>query len=308
MRSGITYDAIKTSVVGYYNRVLNEKRERLSAISSSFPGIFNSPGMMKQIEFKVGSVRMKFMSNIILDMLDSSFDQYGNPIQGEAVKPNKGWGTVKEFIMNGGLAGAWPSPGGATNIGTSTVTNYPGQPLELSWADGGYTDNYGLAPLIVQMQQSNKFQTIISFLSMGDFVEFGSIFQIRKCKVKFKCNQEALGESKYGPLYFKKHYTPMFAGAPPKPVRDECIEKPDETEDCPLVKTYKGIFTTIDNPYYGIKAGSKIRIIFVLYNPGGMGLLPTEENRQSYVDQANKLQHALDKNNADVLKYFGINE
>jgi len=310
MKSGITYDAIKTSMVGYYNTLLDKKRERLSAVSSSFPGIFNSPGMMKQIEFRLGSLRIGFMSDLILDMLDSSYNQYGSPIQGSAVKPNKGWGTVKEFVLNGGLTGAWPSPGGATNIGTSTVTNYPAdrQPLELSWADGGYTDNYGLAPLILQMQESNKFQTIISLLSMGDTEEFEKLFETRKCKIKLKCKQEALGESHYGPLYFKKHYTPMFAGAPPKPVRDECIDKPDETEDCPLVKAHKGIFTTIDNPYYGIKAGSKIRIIFLLYNPGGMGLLPTEESRQSYVDQANKLQHVLDKNNADVLKYFGINE
>ena len=83
------------------------------------------------------------MQKFVLEIIDEDYDDQGNVIYGKAVKPNAGWANLKDMLFNGGMMGAWPGVGSATQIdmgklGTST-------PLQFSYADGGYADNFGIA-------------------------------------------------------------------------------------------------------------------------------------------------------------------
>ena len=80
-----------------------------------------------------------------------------------------------------------------------------------------------------------------------------------------------------------------------------CQKNPTKKE-CPTVVPVKSDLVTVENKYFGIKGGMKVKIIFLFYNPGELMLLPSSTKRKEILESASRLTTVLE--DADVLKYL----
>ena len=245
---------------------------------------------------------LNFMQKFVLEIIDEDYDDQGNVIYGKAVKPNAGWANLKDMIFNGGMMGAWPGVGSATqidmgNLGTST-------PLQFSYADGGYADNYGIAAQLRQMSVTGKIHPFVSVISMSSYKGFTQFFSKRLCPYSaglMQCAGTTKPVDDYTIATYQQPNLIMFEGLPFDGPSKTCQKNPTKKE-CPTVVPVKSDLVTVENKYFGIKGGMKVKIIFLFYNPGELTLLPSSTKRKEILESASRLTTVLE--DADVLKYL----
>ena len=298
----ISYEKIIAETQRYYDTLWDTKRERLSAISSAAIGMLNSKKMLKSLKFKIGPLPLNFMQKFVLEIIDEDYDDQGNVIYGKAVKPNAGWANLKDMIFNGGMMGAWPGVGSATqidmgNLGTST-------PLQFSYADGGYADNYGIAAQLRQMSVTGKIHPFVSVISMSSYKGFTQFFSKRLCPYSaglMQCAGTTKPVDDYTIATYRQPNLIMFEGLPFDGPSKTCQKNPTKKE-CPTVVPVKSDLVTVENKYFGVKGGMKVKIIFLFYNPGELTLLPSSTKRKEILESASRLTTVLE--DAKVLKYL----
>ena len=297
----VKYAKIIKETERYYNDLWEHKRARLGAISSSASALLNSKKLLKTMKLKLGPIRLKFAEKIMREILDEDYDSNGNIIFGEALKPDRGWVNLRHMIFNGGLMGAWPGVGSATQI---TMGKVGSSPLQFSFADGGYADNFGIAAQLQKMSQTGKTHPFISLVSMDSFKGFSQFFSERLCPYTgglMRCAGTTNPIDDYGFASYDQPNLIMFEGLPFDGPSKACQKDPNKDE-CPTVHTVKADLTTVHNKFFGIKGGIKVKIIFLFFNPGHLSLLPSTKKKKEMLESARRLRTVF--KDADVEKYL----
>lgn len=195
--------------------------------------------------------------------------------------------------------GAWPGIGSATQIDMGKVG---ASPIQFSFADGGYADNYGIAAQLQHMSRTGKMHPFVSIISMASYKSFTQFFSERLCGLNLmRCAGTTEPLDHFGPATYRQPNLIMFEGLPVKGPSKACSKKPTRKK-CPTVYTAKADLTTVENKYFDIKGGMKVKIIFLFYNPGELTLLPSATKKKEILDSATRLRTVLE--DADVLKYL----
>ena len=153
---------------------------------------------------------------------------------------------------------------------------------------------------------TGKIHPFVSVLSMSTYKAFTQYFSKRLCPYSaglMQCAGTTKPVDDYKIATYRQPNLIMFEGLPFDGPSKTCQKNPTKKE-CPTVVPVKSDLVTVENKYFGVKGGMKVKIIFLFYNPGELTLLPSSTKRKEILESASRLKNVLE--DADVLKYFDL--
>ena len=154
------------------------------------------------------------------------------------------------------------------------------------------------------MSVTGKIHPFVSVISMSSYKAFTQFFSKRLCPYSaglMQCAGTTKPVDDYKIATYRQPNLIMFEGLPFDGPSKTCQKNPTKKE-CPTVVPVKSDLVTVENKYFGVKGGMKVKIIFLFYNPGELMLLPSSTKRKEILESASRLTTVLE--DAKVLKYL----
>ena len=146
------------------------------------------------------------------------------------------------------------------------------------------------------MSVTGKIHPFVSVISMSSYKGFTQFFSKRLCPYSaglMQCAGTTKPVDDYTIATYQQPNLIMFEGLPFDGPSKTCQKNPTKKE-CPTVVPVKSDLVTVENKYFGVKGGMKVKIIFLFYNPGELTLLPSSTKRKEILESASRLKNVLE--------------